>query len=147
MSHSEKESNSHPPSGGNFIYFIIVQSVTCIPLFSAACTATCQDCISIHWVVSKFNVSNILCVGGTIQASHRELSPFPAFNFSQPQVLFIRCPSYWSFTFSIRPSSEHLRLISFRKDWFYLFAAKVLSTVFYNTTVHKHQFFGAQLSL
>ena len=43
----------------------------------------------IHCVVSKFSVSHILCVGGTILPSHPVLSPsFPAFNFSQHQGLF-----------------------------------------------------------
>ena len=152
MSHSEKESNSHPPSGGNFIYFILVQSVTRISLFPAACTSTCQDCISIG---SSPNLVCLISFVLVVPSRHLIVNcllflPSIFLNlrvFSNESFLFIRCPSYWSFTFSIRPSSEHLRLISFRKDWFYLFAAKVLSTVFYNTTVHKHQFFGAQLSL
>uniref|UniRef100_A0AC11E1P3 Uncharacterized protein n=1 Tax=Ovis aries TaxID=9940 RepID=A0AC11E1P3_SHEEP len=29
----------------------------------------------------------------------------------------MRWPKYWSFSFSISPSSEHPRLISFRMDW------------------------------
>ena len=29
----------------------------------------------------------------------------------------MRCPKYWSFSFSISPSSEHPGLISFRMDW------------------------------
>ena len=67
--------------------------------------------------------------------------------FSNDSVLFIRCPTYLSFTFSISASSEHPGLICFLKDWLDLFAAKVLSIVFSNTTVHKHQIFCAQLSL
>ena len=47
-------------------------------------------------------------------------------------------------SFSISPSNEYSRLTSFRMDWFDLLA---LSRVFANTTVQKHQFFGAQLSL
>ena len=34
----------------------------------------------------------------------------------------IRWPKYWSFSFSISPSSEYLGLISFRMDWFDLLA-------------------------
>ena len=30
----------------------------------------------------------------------------------------IRCPKYWSFSFSISPSNEYSRLISFRTDLF-----------------------------
>ena len=32
-------------------------------------------------------------------------------------VLYIRWPKYWSFSFSISPSNEYSRLISFRMDW------------------------------
>ena len=34
--------------------------------------------------------------------------------------LLIRWPEYWSFSFSISPSNEHLGLISFKIDWFAL---------------------------
>ena len=37
--------------------------------------------------------------------------------FSKESVLRIRWSKYWSFSFSIRPSSEYLGLISFRMDW------------------------------
>ena len=37
--------------------------------------------------------------------------------FSNESVLPIRWPKYWSFSFSIGPSNEHPRLISFRMDW------------------------------
>ena len=37
--------------------------------------------------------------------------------FSNESVLHIRWPKYWSFSFSISPSSEHPGLISFRIDW------------------------------
>ena len=51
------------------------------------------------------------------------------------------------FQFNISPSNEHPGLISFKMDWLDLLAVKGLSRVFSNTTVQKHQFFGAQLSL
>ena len=37
--------------------------------------------------------------------------------FSSDSVLHIRWPKYWSFSFSISPSSEYSELISFRMDW------------------------------
>ena len=43
---------------------------------------------------------------------------------SNEQVLPIRWPKYWSFSFSISPSNEHPGLISFRMDWFYLLAVQ-----------------------
>ena len=42
--------------------------------------------------------------------------------FFSESVLHIRCPKYWSFSFSISPSNEHPGLISFRIDWLDLFA-------------------------
>ena len=38
--------------------------------------------------------------------------------FSKDSVLCIRWSKYWHFSFSISPSSEYSRLISFRIDWF-----------------------------
>ena len=42
--------------------------------------------------------------------------------FSNNPALCIRWPKYWSFGFSISPSNEYSGLISFRIDWFDLFA-------------------------
>ena len=64
--------------------------------------------------------------------------------FSNKLVHHIRWPKYWNFTFSISPFNEHAGLISFRMDWLNLLQSKRLSRVFFNTTVQKHQFFGAQ---
>ena len=44
--------------------------------------------------------------------------------FSNESALHIRWPNYWSFSFSISPSSEHLGLISFRMDWLDLLAVQ-----------------------
>ena len=45
-------------------------------------------------------------------------SDFPSIRvFSPESVLHIRWPKYWSFSFSISPSIEHLGQISFRMDW------------------------------
>ena len=63
-------------------------------------------------------------------------------------VLHIRWPKYWSFSLSISPSSEYSGLISFRIYWFDLLAVQeTLKSLLPNTTILKHQFFGAQLSL
>ena len=42
--------------------------------------------------------------------------------FSNESVLPIRWPKYWSFSFSISPSSEYSALITFRMDWLDLLA-------------------------
>ena len=52
-------------------------------------------------------------------------SIFPSIRvFSSESALCIRWPKYWSFSFSIRPSNEYSGLISFRIDWFDLFAVQ-----------------------
>ena len=44
--------------------------------------------------------------------------------FSNESVLRIRWPEYWSFSFSISPSNEYSRLVSFRMDWLDLLAVQ-----------------------
>ena len=57
--------------------------------------------------------------------------------FSNESILHVRWPKYWSFSFSISWSpSEWTGWISLQ--------SKGLSRVFSNTTLQKHQFFGAQ---
>ena len=52
-------------------------------------------------------------------------SIFPSIRvFSSELALHIRWPKYWSFSFSISPSNEYSRLISFRIDWFDLLAVQ-----------------------
>ena len=74
-----------------------------------------------------------------------------ALNLSQhltiESVIHVRCPKYWSFSFSISPFSDYSRLISFRITGLISLKSKGLSRVFSNTTVQRHQFLGAQLSL
>ena len=52
-------------------------------------------------------------------------SMFPSIRiFSNESAVCIRWPKYWSFSFSICPSSEYAGLISFRMDWFDLLAVQ-----------------------
>ena len=44
--------------------------------------------------------------------------------FSSESALRIRWPKYWSFSFSIHPSSKYSGLISFRMEWFDLLAVQ-----------------------
>ena len=46
--------------------------------------------------------------------------------FSNESNLRMRWPKYWSFSFSISPSNEHLGLISFRMDWLDLLVVHVV---------------------
>ena len=53
------------------------------------------------------------------------LSIFPSIRvFSNESVLHVRCPKYWSFSFSVSPSNEYKGLISFRMDWLDLLAVQ-----------------------
>ena len=54
--------------------------------------------------------------------------------FSNESALHIRWPKYWSFSFSISPSNEHPRLISFRMDWLDLLAVQgTLMNIYYQS--------------
>ena len=116
--------------------------------------------LSVHHQLPEFTQTHVHRVGDAIQPSHPLSSPSPpAPNPSQHQGLFqwvnswgwpnswgMRWPKYWSFSFSISPSNEHPGLISFRMDWLDLLAVQGTLRSLLNTTVQKHQFFGAQLS-
>ena len=52
-------------------------------------------------------------------------SIFPSIRiFSNKSVLYIKWPKYWSFSFSISPSTEYSGLIYFRIDWSHLLAVQ-----------------------
>ena len=94
-----------------------------------------MDCstpgLPVHHQLPEFTQTHVYPVGDVIQRSHPLSSPSPpAFNlssirvFSSESVLRIRWPNYWSFSFSISPSSEYSGLISFRMDWLDLLAVQ-----------------------
>ena len=71
-------------------------------------------------------------------------SIFPSITiFSSEAALCIMWPKYWSFSFSISPTSEYSGLVSFRIDWFDLLAVQRILRVFFSNTVWMHQFFDA----
>ena len=114
-------------------------------------TAACQP--SLYFTISQTLLKHMSIELGT-PSSHLILchpllllpSIFPSIRvFSNESALCIRWPKYWRFSSS--PSNQYLGLISFRIDWSDLLLSKGLLTVFYNTTVQKHQFFGTQPSL
>ena len=114
-------------------------------------TAACQASLSITNSRSLFKpMSKSVMPSNHLTLCHPLIPPsiFPSIRvFSNELVLHIRWPKYWSFSFSISLSSEYSALISFRIDWVIYLKYKGLSRVFSNTTVQKHQFFRAQLSL
>ena len=106
--------------------------------------------LPVHHQHPEFTQIHVHWVREAIQPSHPLSSPSPpAPNPSQHQSLFqwvnssMRWPKYWSFSFSIIPSKEI-------QDWspsewtgWISLQSKGLARVFSNTTVQKHQFFGA----
>ena len=110
--------------------------------------------LPVHHQLPRSTQIHVHRVGNAIQPSHSLSSPSPpALNLSQHQGLFqwvnssYQVAKYWSFSFNISPSNEHPELISFRMDWLDLLAVQGTLRVLSNTTVQKHQVFGAQLSL
>ena len=67
-------------------------------------------------------------------------------SFSNESTLRMRWQKYWSFSFSIIPSKEHQGWSPSEWTGWISLQCKGLSRVFSNTTVQKHQFFGAQPS-
>ena len=78
---------------------------------------------------------------------------FPSIRvFSNESVFRIRWLKYWCFCFSISPSNEYSRMISFRIDWFDLFAVQgtLKSLLLYHSSktsiICRSAFFMVQLS-
>ena len=97
-------------------------------LFASPWTAARQASLSITNSWSSFT---LMSIGSVMPSNHLILchpllllpSIFPSIRvFSKESVLCIRGLKYWSFSFSISPSSEYSGLIFFRMDWLDLLA-------------------------
>ena len=120
-----------------------VQSLSRVRLFAAPGTAARQASLSItnpQSLPKLKSIESVMPPNHLILCHPLLLVPliFPSIRvFSNESALCIRWPKYWSLRFNISPSNEHP--VSLQSRGF--------SRVFSNTTVQKHQFFGAQLSL
>ena len=132
-----------------WLYTVVVQSLSYVWLFETPWTIAYQAFLS--FTISQ-NLLKLMSIVLMMPSKHlilcRPLLLLPSIFlsitvFSNKLVLCIRWPKYWSFSFSISPCSEYSVLISFRIDWLISLYSKGLSRVFSNTTVWKHQFFGA----
>ena len=100
-----------------------VQLLSRVRLFVAPWTAACQTSLSI---TSSRSLLKFMFVASVMPSNHLILcrplllpppSVFPSIRvFSKESALLIRWPKYWSFSFSISPSSEYSGLISFQMD-------------------------------
>ena len=133
--------------------FSSVQSLSHVLLFVTPQTAAHQASLSItnSWNSLKLmSIKSLMPSNYVIPRCPLLLPPsiFPGIRvFSNESVLCIRWPKYWSFSFSISPSNEYSGLIPLGWTGWISLKSKGLSRVFSNTTVQKHLFFGAQLSL
>ena len=133
--------------------FSSVQALSRVQLFVTPWTAAHQTSLSITNSQSLLKLMSIELVMPSNHLIHCcpllfLPSVFPCIKvFSSESVLHIRWPKYWSFSFSISPSNEYSGLISLGLTGLISLQSRGLSRVFSNTTVQKHQFFGAQLSL
>ena len=84
--------------------------------------------ITNSWSLLKFMSIESVMPSNHLILCHPLLLPpsiFPSIRvFSNESVLPIRWPKYWSFSFNISPSNEYSGLISFKIDWFDLFAVQ-----------------------
>ena len=93
----------------------------------------------VHHQLPEPTQTHVHCVGDAIQPSLPLLPPFSLLFlpsvflsirvFSNELVLLIRWPKYWSLSFSIIPSKEHLGLISVRIASLVAQTVKRLSTM------------------
>ena len=130
-----------------------VQSLSRVQFFATSWTAARQASLSITSSRSLLKLMSIelVMLSSHLILCHPLLLPwiFPSIRvFSSETALGITWPKGWSFSFSISPPSEYSGLISFRMSWLVgSLQFEGLSRVFSNTTIQKHQFFCAQLSL
>ena len=94
-----------------------------------------MDCstpgLPVHHQLPELAQTHVHRVSDAIPPPHPLPSPSPPHFklsnirvFSNESVLCIRWPKYWSFSFSISPSSEYSGLLSFRMDWLDLLAVQ-----------------------
>ena len=114
--------------------FSSVQLLSCIRLFVTPWIAAQQASLSITNSRSLSPTPpTLMSIESVMPSSHliccRPLllppSIFPSIRvFSNESALCIRWPKYWSFSFNISTSNEHLGLISFRMEWLDLLAVQ-----------------------
>ena len=112
------------------LIFSSVQLLSHVRLFETPWTAACQASLSITNSQSLLKLMSIELVmpSNYLILCHPLLllpSTFPNIRvFSNELALHIGWPKYWSFSFSISPSSEYSGLVSFRIHLFDLLAVQ-----------------------
>ena len=91
------------------------------------CSTQASLSITNSWSLLKLVSIELVMPSNHLILYHPLLPPsiFPNIEvFSNESALLIRWPKYWRFSFSISPSNEYSRLVSFRMDWLDLLAVQ-----------------------
>ena len=107
--------------------WLTVQSLSHVWFFVTPWTVARQASLSITNLPKLMSIESVMPSNHLILCHPLLLLPsvFPTIRvFSNESALWIRWPKYWSFSFSISPSSEYSGLISFRMDWLDLLAVQ-----------------------
>ena len=133
--------------------YVVVQLLSHVKLFANAWTAACQASLffTVSWSLLRLMSTEMTMPSKPLIFCHPFLllpSISPSIRvYSSEMAVRIRWPKYWSFSFSISPSSEYSGLISLGLTGLISLQSKGLSRVFSSTTVQKHQFLSAHFSL
>ena len=115
ISKGNKRKNKHS------VQFSSVHMLSCVRLFATPWIAARQASLPI---TNSQSLPKLMSIESVMPSNHLTLchpllppSIFPSIRvFSNESALRVRWPKYWSFSFNIRPSKGHSRLISFRMD-------------------------------
>ena len=104
-----------------------VQLLSRVQLFVTGAHQASLSITNSKSLLKLMSIVSVMSSNHLILCHHLLLLPsiFPNIGvFSNESVLPIRWPKYWSFSFSISPSSEDSGLISFKIDWLNLLAVQ-----------------------
>ena len=130
LTHHHPVWNQRPNGWSKQAFVIVVQLPSHVQFFASPWTAACQASLSltISWSLPKF-----MSIESMVPSSHLILwhlllllpSTFPSMReFSSELTVHIRWSKYWSFSFSISPSSRYSGFISLKIDWLDLLAVQ-----------------------
>ena len=123
----------------------VVQLQCCAPVSLTPWTAAHQASLSV--TISQ-SLPKFMFIASVMLFSHLILwwpllllpLTFPSImEFSNMSSVLIRWPKYWSFSFSISPSSKYSMLICLKIDWFDLLTVQ---GIFRSLLQWRHQLFG-----
>ena len=115
MGHKESDTteHTHTHTHTHTSFLSSVHLLSCVPLFVTPWTTMCQASL---FITNSWSLLRLVSIESVMPSDHLILchplpllpSIFPSIRvFSSESVLRVRWPKYWSFSFSISPSSEY----------------------------------------